>query len=331
MAPLIVSTPQKRKASVSQASASKRTRSVSISVKVSHETTSNDGPSSPDLYLVPKNSQACLGGLPEELLLNIMENLEEEDGGDKALSMLRLTEKRCKRIAEGVLYKIIFADVAYREPAKVAAIARNPLLAKHVRKITLFSDGTAVDKVTYTKILANAHDIQAMYLEEFFGWPAEREQRAHTPRWLQMLNSAVAQPVRGNVNRFSKLKNLTIISRDLSVEEISCVFRLPSLESLALEDIYQTTPFKDWSVRESSSSIQRLYLDNAMVDVSAVTQMLLTVKALHSFRYHRSTERWEPFAVEGNPLSLWPKHSWKLLGNAFRRHQHSLEAVPGVS
>ncbi|KAH6879287.1 hypothetical protein BKA58DRAFT_356149 [Alternaria rosae] len=329
MAPATVSTPQKRKASLAQASASKRTRSVSISVKVSHEATNHEGPSSPGLYIVPKNRQARLGGLPEELVLEIMEDVKE-NGGDKALSMLCLTDKRCKRIAEVVLYKIIDVDESESECVRAAAIARNALLPRHARYIGLDFYEKSVESVkreTFIKILANAHDVRYIRLTEWRDRPTKHDELAHTLGWLQTLNSAVARPVLGNVNRFAKLKGLTIIASNLSVDELSCVFRLPSLESLTLREVYQTTPFKNWSVPESSSSIRKLCLDDAMMDISALAQTLLAVKALHSFEYHRSTERWEPFAVEGNPLSIWPKHSWKLLGNAFRRHQHSLEAV----
>jgi len=325
-----VSTPQKRKASLSQASASKRTRSVSISVKVSHEATSDDGPSSPDLYLVPKNRQACLGGLPEELVLKIMENVEDI-GGDKALSMLCLTDKRCKRIAEVVLYKTICANGNHQQYAKATALASKPLLTRHVREISVFFGAKTIKhdmvRATVVKILANAHDIQEICLAEVRDRTTNRDELAHTLGWLQVFNSAVARPVRGDVNQFSKLKDLFIIFRDLSAEDISCVFRLPSLQGLTLECISQTAPFENWSIPESSSSIRKLSLDNAMMDISAVAQMLSTLKVLHHFQYHRSTERWEPFGKEGNPLSVWPEHSWKLLGDALRRHRHSLEVV----
>ncbi|KAI4917557.1 uncharacterized protein J4E92_008951 [Alternaria infectoria] len=320
MAPATVSTPQKRKASLSHASASaKRTRSVSISVKVTH-TATDDGPGSPDLPVVLKNPQACLGGIPEELLLKIMEHVKEV-GRDDALSKLCRTDKLCKRIAEVVLYKTVHALGSSMYYKKAAAIASNHLLSEHVREIKIFFGGKKINKDACYKILANAHDIQTFHVMETYDRPA------HTPKWLQILNSAVARPVGGHLNRFAKLKELNIGSRNLSVEELSCVFRLPSLETLTLEDICQTTPVENWSVPESSSSIRKLRLVYAMMDISVIAQMLLTLKALHSFRYQRSIGRWEPFAAEDNPLSIWPEHSWKLLGDALRGHRHSLEAV----
>ena len=329
MAPATVPTPQKRKASLSQASASKRARSVSISAKVTHEATSDDGPSSPDLPIVPQNPQACLGGLPEELVLKIMENLWA-NGDEKVLSMLCLTDKRCKRIAEAVVYSFLDIDDSESECAKAAAIAGNALLARHARYIGLdFYEELVehVERETSIKILANAHDVRNVRLMERRDRPTKHDDLAPTLGWLETFKSAGARPVLGNVNQFAKLKGLTIRASNLSVEDLSCVFRLPSLESLTLEEVYQTTPFKNWSVPESSSSVRKLCFDEAMIHISAVTQMLLTIKALHSLTYDRNTERWEPFAAEGNPLSVWPEHSWKLLGDALRRHRHSLEEV----
>ncbi|KAI4647688.1 hypothetical protein J4E93_004098 [Alternaria ventricosa] len=320
MAPATVSTPQKRKASLSHASASaKRNRSVSISVKVTHAAT-DDGPGSPDLPVVLKNPQACLGGIPEELLLKIMEHVKEV-GRDDALSKLCRTDKLCKRLAEVVMYKTLCASGSTTHYKKTAAMVSNHLLSEHIRRISIFFDGENVNKDACNKILANAHDIQEFYVTERFDRPA------HTPKWLQMLNSAVTRPVGGHVNRFAKLKELKIASCNLSVEELCCVFRLPSLETLVLAGICQTTPVENWSVPESSSSIRKLHLVDAMMDIAVIAQMLLALKALHSFGYDRSTGRWEPFAAEGNPLSIWPEHSWKLLGDALRRHRHSLEAV----
>jgi len=320
MAPATVSTPQKRKASLSHASASaKRTRSVSISVKVTH-TTADDGPGSPDLPVVLKNPQACLGGIPEELLLKIMEHVKEVGRYD-ALSKLCRTDKLCKRIAEVVMYKTLRALGSTVHYKKAAAIASNHLLSEHIREISVFFGGKRVNKDACNRILANAHNIQAIHVTDAY------DRSAHTLKWLQMLNSAVAQPVGGGVNRFAKLKELSITSYNLSVEELSSVFRLPSLESLILEEVHQTTPFGNWSVSESSSSIRKLHLVDVMMDSSAITRMLSTLKALHQFMYHRSTRAWEPFATEGNPLSIWPAHSWKVLGDALRKHRHTLEAV----
>jgi hypothetical protein len=261
----------------------------------------------------------------------------------RELPKLCLTNKRCKRIAEVVMHKKIYSSAGSYLHAQAETIASNPLLAEHVREIAVLFGHTpdpkdwpgeqTVDegtmRKTFTKILANAHGVQTLYITEDSDEPIKRDELAHTLGWLELLESAVASPIRSNANRFDKLKTLTLWSdsQNLSMGDLSCVFRLPSLESLKLGEFYHTTAFEEWSVPDSSSSIRNLYLENVMVDISAVTQMLLTLKALHIFRYHRSTIRWEPFAAKDNPLSIWPEHSWKLLGDALRRHGDSLETV----
>jgi hypothetical protein len=342
-----VSTSQKRKPSLSQASTSTKRRSVSISIKVTHETTPEDRLGSPDLPIVPKNPQACLNGLPEEILLKVMETVTKMSNAYiRELPKFCLTNKRCKRIAEVVMHKKIYSTAGSYMHAQAETIASNPLLAKHVREISVLFGHTPdpkdwpgeqiVDEGTmrkvFTKILTNAHGVQTLYLTEDVDGPIKRDELAHTLGWLELMESAVASPMRGDANRFDKLKTLTLSSdsQNLSVGDISCVFRLPSLETLKLGEIYQTTAFEEWSVLDSSSSIRNLYLENVMVDITAVTQMLLMLKALHIFRYHRSTIRWEPFAAKDNPLSVWPEHSWKLLGDALRRHGDSLETVHAI-
>ncbi|KAG9188895.1 hypothetical protein G6011_07600 [Alternaria panax] len=340
MAPPIVSWLQKRKSSISNTSASnKRTRSVSISVKVSHGAIPEGLPDSPELPVVPKNPQACLGGIPEELLLHIMEHVHPNR---IVLAKLCLTDRRCKRVAEEVLYRNICSrSLNYN---KARSVAGNPVLASHLRHFdaafgetivwpTMYNGRKAVDAETarseYNKVLANAHKIQTFALEENrrYRWTNESEELPRDLGWLELFNNAVAQSVDRHANRFAHLKKLTIITNLLSVEDISCVFRLPSLHSLFLQDVHQTTPFKNWSIPTSSSPIQEFALRNAMMDISAVVQMISSVKSLCNFMYDHSNKAWEPFGGEHSPMSIWPEHSWMLLGDALRTHRDTLEEL----
>ncbi len=263
----------------------------------------------------------------------------EKHSDDSVLANLCRTNKLCRRVAEELLYNFIGCAADY-DP-KWKAIANNPLLTKHVRTIYIrfgvaigSEDSPGKDPINaetlreiFVKILANAGKVRTLYLKETGHWDIERGDVAHTLGWLELLDGAVAQPVHGLVNRFAFLQHLSIATKVLSVQEISCVFRLPSLKSLSIVSVHQTTPFKSWSIPESSSPIRRLSLRNALMDTSAVVQMISTLKALHSFKYVRSSMGWEPFAADGNPLSLWPEHSWKLLGDALRTHRDSLEEL----
>ncbi|KAL1794584.1 hypothetical protein ACET3X_006400 [Alternaria dauci] len=321
----IVSWPQKRKASISNTSVSnKRTRSVSISVKVTHDFVPEEVLVSPELPVVPKNPQACLGGIPEELLLHIIGYLHAER---TVLAKLCLTSQRCKRLAEEMLYKNITSRS--RDYGKARSIASNALLANHVRHFDA-AFGVYVDaevsRHTYNKVLADAHKIRTFAAEEYRSrnWLSGCDDFAREIGWLELFNNAVAQPVDEQINRFTHLNKLTIITQALSLEELSCVFRLPSLNSLFLQDVHQTTPFKNWSIPASSSPIREIALRNAMMDISAIVQMISSVKSLSNFMYDHSTKTWEPFGDADSPMSVWPEYSWTLLGDALRTHRDTL-------
>jgi hypothetical protein len=328
MAPPIVPWPQKRKASTSNGSASnKRTRSVSISVKVTHESVLEGVLGSSEVPVVPKNPQACLDGIPEELLLHVAEYL---DTRLDALAELCLTNHRCKRVAEEVLYKNIC--MRSYDWSKAQSVASNTTLASHVRhlySVFHWNDGALETSDVFDNILANAHKIQTFALEEIAphhsrNWTNRHDFFAGEMSWLGFINLAVAQSIDGQTNRFTHLNKLTIVTHVLSLEEISCVFRLPSLNSLFLQDVHQTTPFRDWPIPSSSSSIREITLRNAMMDISAVVQMISSVKSLSNFMYEHNTMAWEPFGNDDNPMSVWPEHSWKLLGDALRNHRDTL-------
>ena len=328
MAPPIVPWPQKRKASISNGSTSnKRTRSVLVSIKVTHALVLEGVLGSSETPIVPKNPQACLDGIPEELLLRVAEYL---DTRLHALAELCLTNHRCKRVAEEVLYKNI--GMQGDDWAKAQSVASNTTLASHVRHLcSVFDrkDGVLVTRDGFDKILANAHKIQTFALEEntplgSHSWTNRYDVLAREMSWLDMFNLAVAQSIDEQTNRFAHLNKPTIITDILSLEKISCVFRLPSLNSLFLKDVHQTTPFKDWSIPTSSSPIREIAFRNAMMDTRAVVQMISSVKCLSNFMYDHNTKAWEPFADEDNPMSMWPEHSWKLLGDALRQHRDTL-------
>ncbi|CAN9324282.1 unnamed protein product [Alternaria alternata] len=330
MASPIVPWPQKRKASTSNGSISnKRTRSVSISVKVTHESVLEGVPGNPEVPVVPKNPQACLNGIPDELLLHVAEYLDTSFNG---LAELCETNHRCKRVAQEVMYKTIC--MRSYDWFKAQSVASNIRLASHVRHLSAdfdWCDGVLETRDVFDKILANAHKIQTFTLEEIVPRHSRDWAKLHRydvlpleMSWLDMFNLAVAQSIDEQTNRFAHLNKLTIVSDVLSLEKISCVFRLPSLNSLFLQDIHQTTPFKDWSIPTSSSLIREIALRNAKMDIRAVVQMISSVKCLSNFMYDHNTKYWQPFAHEDNPMSVWPEHSWKLLGDALRKHRDTL-------
>ncbi|KAI2477019.1 hypothetical protein Ptr902_11561 [Pyrenophora tritici-repentis] len=313
----------KRRASISSASSpAKRTRSVSISVKVSHEPTPLEPLKTPKVPAAPKNTQACLGGVPEELLLNILQKL---DGSPGTLAKLCRTDRRCKRVAEEVLYN----KVAAFDHKKARAIAAAPRLALHVRSCNAnFFDGfyhSPHPKGRFTQVIANAVNIHSLRVYDSTDGPGEHIHQKIG--WLSLFHSATCQSGNSRVNQFAHLSDLKIEGNHLSVENIASVFRLPSLKVLELKRIHQTTPFANWSIPDSSCSIQSLRLIDTMMDVTAVTHVISAMKALRNFTYLRDTCMWEPFGSEHSALSMWPSHSWQIIGDALRKHRDSLETV----
>ena len=330
--------PQKRKASVSNAkSPEKHARVVSTRLKVSHVESSPSATNGSKVSFVPRNLQACLGGIPEELVLNIMQHLEDDPD---ALAKLCITDARCNRIAREVLYERISCTPSHYD--KALAIARNRSLADclrdfhwqfgegiEIRRGGLDSPGW-VDGETVRRELAvalgNARNIETIAIAQpFFRVSSANDEAARNPYWIHVFNSTVTPTMDEGHNRFTHLTEISITSRTNSIEEMSSLFRLPSLGFLQLSWVPQTTPFQNWTIPNSTCPIKDLSFKNSMVDISALTQMISSMKALQNLHYGRDTHFWEPFGTEENPFSVWPEHSWEHLGDALRQHRSSLE------
>lgn len=152
--------------------------------------------------------------------------------------------------------------------------------------------------------------------------------RDTTAGWLRLFNQAIAPSLEPR-NRFTKLTHLCIkarrlASRDFPIESLSSLFRLPSLLHLQLDGFHQTTPFKSWAIPPSSSPIKELFLHRAMLDIAALSHLIISIRSLEHFEYNFHTAPWEPFATESNPLSIFPNHSWSSLGAALRHHRTCL-------
>ncbi|RMZ66714.1 hypothetical protein GMOD_00002076 [Pyrenophora seminiperda CCB06] len=306
--------PSKRSASISEGSSpTKRARSFSNPLKVGHVKL--------DIPVKTKNPQACLGGVPEELLLNILQQLHDSPA---TLGSLCRTDRRCNRVVEEVLY----SDVSAHAYGKVRAMNGTPRLAWNVRSCTadIIDDFRMAD---YKKLIASSPNIRSLTLLDLSNPPrGYTEQGMHLSiGWLPLFYAATSLSDSSYVNQFTHLRELTIAGDYFSIENLSVVFRLPSLQVLELNTVHQTKLFKYWNITDSSSSIQVLRLLDSMIDIAALTKIVSAMKALRSFTYIRSTIAWEPFGVEHNPFSCWPSHSWQLLGDALRKHRNSLETV----
>lgn len=281
---------------------------------------------------MPRNPQACLGGIPEELLLIIFREFDSYRYGE--LARLRLADRRCKRIADEILYREVYAsDLDYDQ---IRPIAENASLAKNVKIFTiecgrrrlLFthpnnrSASTESSRNICDRALENVSNLRELHVWEWSD--RESNQINITIRQLDWLR-ALSNALHGQSNEFKFLKKLCIYSRYISAEELSPVFRIRSLTRLKMYDVYQTVPFKEWDIPQASSNIQKLHLSGCFMDSSAVAQMISAMKGLERVYYEYSTRTWEPLSSSDSPRFHWAPHSWIGLGDALRTQKRSLK------
>lgn len=105
------------------------------------------------------------------------------------------------------------------------------------------------------------------------------------------------------------------------------IFHLQALEFLQISAVYQTTPFKNWNLPKSSCNIRSLQLDHVFMDITAVTDIISSLKALTELKYYCDISLWQALSREENPLSQWSAHSWSQLGKSLQQHRDTLERL----
>ncbi|USP80754.1 hypothetical protein yc1106_08028 [Curvularia clavata] len=284
--------------------------------------------------MLPEYPKASLGGIPEEILVNIATRLRYNRD---ALAKLCRTDKRCRRIAEAVLYECI-GPWHSNDHEEAHAISRWPALATNVRACSYDFDSKLEkesDRDAYIDVLENAHNIQDLKWSDGYFRFKQREMAYRRTcldflyKTVALFNKAVNQPF-GAHNRFKQLKNIEIAVHSLPdgqrfpMETLSSLFQLPSLTSLCLQGLNQVKPLRNWTVPPSTSPIRKLGLWSDLMDITAITQIIASIKTLETFEYNYSQILWEPSGTEDDQSSTPPKHSWKLLGQAMCQHRDCL-------
>ncbi|XP_014560041.1 hypothetical protein COCVIDRAFT_90268 [Bipolaris victoriae FI3] len=293
---------------------------------------SNERSGSKERGVISKETQASLDGIPEELLLYILQHLKDQKDD---LARLCRVDRRCKRISQELLYGTVGGLQPHHEDAH--AISQWPALARNVRTLVYAftdSEDKESEREVFLSVLSNGHNIRWMTLGVDHAKANNDEPmsaRSTTAGWLRLFNQAIYPSLEPR-NQFSKLTHLCIkarplASRDFPIESLSSLFRLPSLLHLQLDGFHQTTPFRTWPIPTSTSPIKELFLHRAMLDISALSNILISIRSLSHFEYNFHTAPWEPFAAESNPLSIFPEHSWSQLGTALHHHRTCLERL----
>ncbi|KAH9879284.1 hypothetical protein J1614_002723 [Plenodomus biglobosus] len=286
---------------------------------------------------IPVSSDACLSKLPEELLVNIFKNLEEDDKLGSLASLCQVNW-RFRRIVEEVMFTNL---TTASMPAKVLKLAIDPTLTTYLKQMSLnltpwMDHEPVANRVNAARVLLDAVNLRALQITEpeaprryDSGLYSRTATRLAYMGWLGSLITAVScfAPLPMNrqpPNTFSHLKQLEIHTLHVSAQRLQPVFSLPALVSLQLVEVQQPKPLRDWTVHVGSSSIRHLTLHRTYMHIDAVAAMIRSCKALQCLTYVHDGCRWLRNAHRSHPRSIYATQSWAVLGNALRMHADSL-------
>ena len=289
----------------------------------------------PQLFVAPKNPQARLDGMPDELVLAVFELLP-----DAALAQLCLTSKRYNGIATEYLYECIDET---RESGQnygaMKAIDNNTLLGKHIKKLTLCSidDGNDEEQVRYvggrglsTRVLCAAVNVKMLEIAYSPDFGAVDRTIVQKHGWVQVFDEAHFHTVDESVNTFQNLTDITIdvdTDSNLGFGHIASIFQLPTIESISLWGIVENAPMKNWRVPTSSSKVKRLRIKDSFVDSTAMAQLLNSLKTLVKFEYNHDADIHRPGGPEEDPGSHLAELSWTKILEALKAHRKSLTSL----
>jgi len=290
----------------------------------------------PNLFVAPKNPQARLDGLPDELALAVLKLLSVA-----ALAQLCRTSKRYNRIATECLYGCVDGtDLSRQDCGAMETIGNiNPVLGKHIKKLSLclIEDAQLDDdeqewyhggRELFTRVLGTAINVKTLAIADNLNMGSDRQNIAQEHGWIQVFNKAHLHTVDRLGNPFQHLTDIIIYTNcGLGFEDIASIFRLPAIESMALAKITETAPMKNWRVPKSSSRVKRLRLEGAFVDSTAVAQVLNSLKTLVKFEYTHDADNYRLGGPEEDPRSHLAELSWIKILEALKEHRKSLTSL----
>jgi hypothetical protein len=183
---------------------------------------------------VPRNPEACLSALLEEVVALIVEHL-----GEGSLDRFSRTDKRNKRIADALLYATILWD--YK--TKTKSVADNAELAKNTKiidarfqKCRCFIDQEWDNQIDCLRVLTHAVNVRKLYIDDHP--PHDDDDKCESAGaehvWLEVMRQAVVATLEPATNSFAKLTDLQLDVHNLALSELEVVFCIPTLESLWL-------------------------------------------------------------------------------------------------
>jgi hypothetical protein len=204
------------------------------------------------------------------------------------------------------------------------SIANNVELAKNTTSIRARIGSSSVSSRGVTdgvddcvRAIINATNLQTLRLvpdyDAIVAKPSEL-------LWLQLFDQADSG---ASTQSFAYLNTLTIVTSAVYASDLESVFRLPCLESLTLETVYQKSVFAGWTLAERSSSIKALDLSHCFIDSVALAQLISYPKALEDLTYS-----YDFFCAPDSIRAMdRPTLSWPVIGDAVRKHKQSLRRL----
>lgn len=228
----------------------------------------------PTMFVVPKNPEACLGGLPDELLLNITGRLSND-----ALAKMCRTSKFYKGITEAGLYECVPECVRY---GILQELVGNTRLCKFIRKI----EEIHPKRVNEPPILKEATNIKVLKVNLYRKiLDLDGEDIMEQCLVIKLLNGSITIPVQPDTNTFAHLEKLELRLENLEIRHIAPVFSLPSLHTLVLVHFVGRETNEPWPLPKSTSNITTLKLDFCILETCIIVKILKSVKKLRSFLY----------------------------------------------
>ncbi|KAH7076538.1 hypothetical protein BKA63DRAFT_593951 [Paraphoma chrysanthemicola] len=269
-----------------------------------------------EMYVAPKNPRACLNGLPEELLVAIVDELPEQD-----LGRLSQTNKRYNRLANTRLYEYL----GEYDHKKRYSIAHNPKLAELLKDASVNLDTSncpelfRMSEAEILKLLKNSVNLYTLNIVNLGRSNLCSEDCA--VEWPSLLDLMRSNVTNTEANRYSKISRIYIRCDTVRVQHLQSVFCISTLRTLALTWASQPWPMTGWTVAESSCNITTLKLYACILDSLAFAKIMSCIKALENLYYMHST----PETLSESTTET--KHVWKTIGNALRPHKQSLRTL----
>tara|TARA_R110002003_G_scaffold126_38_gene11765 strand:+ start:431 stop:1033 length:603 start_codon:yes stop_codon:yes gene_type:complete len=199
---------------------------------------------------MPKNPNARLDGLPDELIANIFCNLP-----DDPLAQLCLVSKRYHDIAAARLYeRIDDSRPPGREYNMMKAVGiHNPSLGRYIKTLSTGKDNKNNPtwgrrggmRRLFTRVLRSAVNLTTLNIFDHLDVGEDRRYIARNHGWIPVFDDAVRGQTIESSQPFQYLSTIAIFAEGgLGIEDVSSIFGLPAIKTIELRGFVEPAPMK---------------------------------------------------------------------------------------